>query len=140
MEPSPSTLVQFLELGFAAAAALAGGFFIVLLIKYILESVVGQAKSLHGMILALDNRIKTMNNDVIRIDTLISQVVGIRPDLAMINSLAVEVLRLPGWCCIGRPQDRLILPDLFLPSGRVAAVHGPDLVHDFAFFNSVSHT
>ena len=81
MEPSPSTLVQFLELGFAAAAALAGGFFIVLLIKYILESVVGQAKSLHGMILALDNRIKTMNNDVIRIDTLISQVVGIRPDL-----------------------------------------------------------
>ena len=33
------------------------------------------------MILALDNRIKTMNNDVIRIDTLISQVVGIRPDL-----------------------------------------------------------
>ena len=52
MEPSPSTLVQFLELGFSAAAALAGGFFIVLLIKYILESVVGQAKSLHGMILA----------------------------------------------------------------------------------------
>ena len=81
MEPSPSMLVQFLELGFSAAAALAGGFFIVLLIKYILESVVGQANSLHGMVLALDNRIKTMNNDVIRIDTLISQVVGIRPDL-----------------------------------------------------------
>ena len=74
-------LANLLELGFAAAGTLAGGFFIVLLIKYILESVVGQAKSLHGMILALDNRIKTMNNDVIRIDTLISQVVGIKPDL-----------------------------------------------------------
>ena len=67
-------------------------------------------------------------------------IVYIRPGLVMINSLAAEVLRLPGGGCIGRPQDRLILPDLFLPSGRVAAVHGPDLVHDFAFFNSVSHT
>jgi len=81
MEPSPSMLIQFLELGFSAAAALAGGFFIVLLIKYILESVVGQATTLYGMITQLDNRVKTMNNDVIRIDTLISQVVGIRPDL-----------------------------------------------------------
>ena len=81
MEPSPSMLIQFLELGFSAAAALAGGSFIVLLIKYILESVVGQAKTLHSMITQLDNRVKSMNNDVIRIDTLISQVVGIRPDL-----------------------------------------------------------
>ena len=81
MEPSPNMLIEFLELGFSAAAALAGGFFIVLLIRYILESVVGQASTLHSMILQLDNRVKTMNNDVIRIDTLISQVVGIRPDL-----------------------------------------------------------
>ena len=81
MEPSPSMLIQFLELGFSAAAALAGGFFIVLLIKYILESVVGQATTLHSMITQLDNRVKTMNNDVIRIDTLISQVVCIRPAL-----------------------------------------------------------
>ena len=57
MEPSPSMLIQFLELGFSAAAALAGGFFIVLLIKYILESVVGQAKTLHSMISQLDNRV-----------------------------------------------------------------------------------
>ena len=81
MEPTPNMLIDFLELGFSAAAALAGGFFIVLLIKYILESVVGQANTLHGMISQLDNRVKTMNNDVIRIDTLISQVVGIRPAL-----------------------------------------------------------
>jgi len=81
MEPSPSMLIQFLELGFSAAAALAGGFFIVLLIKYILESVTGQAATLHGMITQLENRVKTMNNDVIRIDTLISTVVGIKPDL-----------------------------------------------------------
>ncbi|OUW61433.1 MAG: hypothetical protein CBD63_01665 [Candidatus Pelagibacter sp. TMED203] len=81
MEPTTDALAQFLELGFAAAGTLAGGFFIVLLLKYILESVVGQANSLHAMITALDLRVKTMNNEVVRIDTLISTVVGVRPDL-----------------------------------------------------------
>ncbi len=85
MTAAPDPLVALLELGFAAAGTLAGGFFIVLLIKYILESVTGQASSLHGMITALDNRVKTMNNDVIRIDTLISTVVGIKPDLNRIS-------------------------------------------------------
>ena len=82
---SPADAISLLELGFAAAGTLAGGFFIVLLIKYILESVTGQANSLHGMITALDNRVKTMNNDVIKIDTLISTVVGIKPDLNRIS-------------------------------------------------------
>ena len=81
MEPTTDALAQFLELGFAAAGTLAGGFFIVLLLKYILESVVGQANSLHAMITALDLRVKTMNNEVVRIDTLISTVVGVKPDL-----------------------------------------------------------
>ena len=85
MTAAPDPLVALLELGFAAAGTLAGGFFIVLLIKYILESVTGQANSLHGMITALDNRVKTMNNDVIKIDTLISTVVGIKPDLNRIS-------------------------------------------------------
>ena len=81
MEPTTDALAAYLELGFAAAGTLAGGFFIVLLIKYILESVVGQVQTIHGMISALDNRVKTMNNEVLRIDTLISTVVGVRPDL-----------------------------------------------------------
>ena len=81
MEQQLSLLAQLLELGFSAAAAIAGGFFIVLLIKYILDSVVGQAATLHGMITALDLRVKTMNNEIIRIDTLISTVVGVKPDL-----------------------------------------------------------
>jgi len=84
MAPKPDFVIQLLELGFSVAAAIGMGFFIILLIKYILESVVGQAKSLHSMITALDNRVRTMNNDVIRIDTLICQVVGIRPDLERI--------------------------------------------------------
>ena len=84
MEPELDLLAELLALGFSAAAAIAGGFFIVLLIKYILESVVGQAQTLHGMITQLDLRVKTMNNEIIRIDTLISTLVGVKPDLERI--------------------------------------------------------
>ena len=84
MEPELDLLAQLLELGFSAAAAIAGGFFIVLLIKYILESVVGQANTLQGMIAQLDLRVKTMNNEIVRIDTLISTLVGVKPDLERI--------------------------------------------------------
>ena len=44
----------------------------------------GQVTTIHGMISALDNRVKTMNNEVVRIDTLISTVVGVKPDLQRI--------------------------------------------------------
>ena len=84
MEPQLDLLAQLLELGFSAPAAIAGGFFIVLLIKYILESVVGQAQTLQGMITQLDLRVKTMNNEIVRIDTLISTLVGVKPDLERI--------------------------------------------------------
>ena len=84
MEQQLSLLAQLLELGFSAAAAIAGGFFIVLLIKYILESVVGQAQTLQGMITQLDLRVKTMNNEIVRIDTLISTLDGVKPDLERI--------------------------------------------------------
>ena len=33
------------------------------------------------MITQLDNRVRTMNNEIVRIDTLISTVVGVKPDL-----------------------------------------------------------
>ena len=56
------------------------GFFIYLIIKYILESVVGQVKSMHGIIMALDNRIKTMNHDMIKLDLLISHALDLKPD------------------------------------------------------------
>ena len=68
------------EFGLAVAAASIMGFFIYLIIKYILESVVGQVKSMHGIIMALDNRIKTMNHDMIKLDLLISHALDLKPD------------------------------------------------------------
>ena len=68
------------EFGLPTAAALIMGFFIYLVIKYIFESVVGQVKGMHAIITALDNRVKTMNHDMIKLDLLISHSLNLRPD------------------------------------------------------------
>ena len=70
--------------GAPIAGALVMGFFIFLTIKYILESVTGQVSGMHGIIMALENRVKTMNNDLIRIDTLISHALKVNPDVERI--------------------------------------------------------
>ena len=44
------------------------GVFIYIILKYILGSVIGQVQGMHGIIMGLDNRIKTMNNDMIKLD------------------------------------------------------------------------
>jgi len=43
--------------------------------------VTDSVKRLSGIIIALDNRVKTMNHDVIRIDTLMSSALGLKPDI-----------------------------------------------------------
>ena len=69
------------DLGFPIAVALAGGYFDYLTIKLLLQGVLGSIKGMAGIITALDNRVKTMNHDVIRIDTKVSHALGIPPDL-----------------------------------------------------------
>ena len=56
------------------------GVFIYIILKYILDSVIGQVNSIHGIIMGLDNRIKTMNNDMIKLDLLISHALNLKPD------------------------------------------------------------
>jgi archaellum biogenesis ATPase FlaH len=69
------------DLGFPIAAAIAGGYFVYLTIKLLLAGVLSAVKGMAGIITALDNRVKTMNADIIRIDTLVSSALGLRPDL-----------------------------------------------------------
>ena len=69
------------DVGFPIAIDLIAGFFIFLTIKYILESVIGQVNGIHGIVQALDNRVKTMNHDIVRLDATMCSVLGIRPDL-----------------------------------------------------------
>ena len=73
------------EVGFPIAMALIGGFFIFLTIKYILQSVVGEVNAIHNIVSNLDNRVKTMNHDMVRMDCTMCSVVGLRPDLDRIS-------------------------------------------------------
>ncbi len=69
------------EVGFPIAAACAGGYFVFLTLKFILAGVMSSIKGLTGIIGALDNRVKTMNHEIIRIDMLVSNALGVRPDV-----------------------------------------------------------
>ena len=67
------------------AAAMVMGIFIYIILKYILSGVVGQVATITMLISALDNRIKTMNHDMIKLDILISSALNLRPDLDRIS-------------------------------------------------------
>ena len=56
------------EFGLPVASATVMGIFIYIILKYILDSVISQVNTMHGIIMGLDNRIKTMNNDILKID------------------------------------------------------------------------
>ena len=72
------------ELGFPIVAAIGAGVFIYFVIRYILSGVVSQIKGLQNIIVALDNRVKTMNHDIIRVDTVVSSALNLKPDLERI--------------------------------------------------------
>lgn len=72
------------EVGFPIAAAIAAGYFVFLTLKFILAGVTSSVGSLKNIIEALDNRVKTMNHDVIRIDTIVSNALGLKPDVSRI--------------------------------------------------------
>ena len=57
------------EFGLPVAAASTMGVFIYIIVK-----------SLHGIIMGLDNRIQTMNNDLLKLDILVSHALKIKPD------------------------------------------------------------
>lgn len=69
------------EVGFPIAGAVAAGYFVFLAVKFILAGVTGGVNGLKGIIQALDNRVQTMNNDLVKIDALLSHVLGVRPNV-----------------------------------------------------------
>ena len=51
------------EFGLPVAASSAMGVFIYIILRYILESVIGQVNGIHGIIMGLDNRIKRLEDN-----------------------------------------------------------------------------
>lgn len=72
------------DVGFPIAAAVAAGYFVFLTLKFILAGVTGSVSGMKGIITSLDNRVKTMNHDVVRIDTVVSNALGLKPDVSRI--------------------------------------------------------
>ena len=69
------------EVGFPIAGAIAAGAFVFITLKFILASVTGSVSGLKNIIGALDNRVQTMNNDLVKIDALMSYALGVKPNI-----------------------------------------------------------
>jgi len=69
------------ELGFPIAGACAAGFFVFTTVKFILASVTSSIQGLKGIVSSLDNRVQTMNNDLVKLDSLISYAFGVKPNI-----------------------------------------------------------
>ena len=75
-------MLSFLsEVGVPIGTAVVMAFFIFLTLRYILESVVGQVNGLYNIIGSLESRVRQMNNDMIKIDLLISSALELKPDI-----------------------------------------------------------
>ena len=70
-----------IEFGLPVASAAVMGIFIYIILKYILSGIVGQVSTLTMIISQLDNRVKTMNHDMIKLDLLVSHALNLKPDL-----------------------------------------------------------
>lgn len=69
------------DVGFPIAGAIVCGSFVFIILKFILGEITGSVKGLGNMIKSLENRVQTMNNDIIKIDTLVSHAFDKQPNL-----------------------------------------------------------
>lgn len=76
------TILQFMsEVGVPIFGAIVMAFFIYLTLKYILDSVVSQVKSIEHIVTMLETRARVMNNDILRIDLLVSSALNLTPPI-----------------------------------------------------------
>jgi hypothetical protein len=75
-------LVFVSDVGFPIAAACVGMYFVYLTQKFLLESVLEKVKGLIVIIKQLDSRVTSMSQDILKIDALLSDALGLpsKPD------------------------------------------------------------
>jgi hypothetical protein len=69
------------ELGLPIAGAITMAYFIFIIMKQQMNNLVAEIKVIEGISKMLITRASVMNNDIIRIDTSVSSVLGLSPDL-----------------------------------------------------------
>ena len=72
------------EVGLPIASGLIMGFFIFIVMKQIMDGLVDEIKTIQGITKMLITRATIMNNDMIRIDVIVSSALNIPPDLERI--------------------------------------------------------
>ena len=72
------------ELGLPIASGLVMGYFIFLVMRQLMDGLVDEIKTVQGISKMLITRASMMNNDMIRIDTVVSSALNIPPDLQRI--------------------------------------------------------
>lgn len=72
------------KVGLPIASGLVMGYFIFLIMKQMMTGLVNKIKTVEGISKMLIVRASTMNNDIIRIDTVVSSALNLAPDLSRI--------------------------------------------------------
>ena len=72
-------------IGIPAAVAVGMGYLVWTLFKNLIADIHKKLDTQQGMIVALIDRIRQMDNDMIRIDTTLCVILGLRPDLDRIS-------------------------------------------------------
>lgn len=68
------------DVGFPIAACMAAGYFVFKMMKFILGTVVSSIKGLMAIISGLDARVRVINNEIVKTDKLLSQIIDVSPD------------------------------------------------------------
>ena len=68
------------DVGLPIAGALVMGFFIFIIIRQIFEGIADSIKTLTIFSEGLENRARSMSNEIIKIDLLVSSALGLTPD------------------------------------------------------------
>ena len=69
------------EVGAPIAGAFVMLYFLFIIMKQKIEDTVGKVKLLQTFAESLTTRVKTINNDLIKLDTAVSSALGLKPDL-----------------------------------------------------------
>ena len=72
------------QVGVPIAVALGVGWFLFIILKFILAQVTDQINGISSSLLSLENKCDVMNNDIVKIDTLISCAFETEPNLTRI--------------------------------------------------------
>ena len=81
------------DVGFPIASAIGCGYFVFLALKFILEGVTNAIRNLTSIVSSLDARVKAMNTDIVKIDTLVSAALNVQPDTDRIARAECEDAR-----------------------------------------------